>query len=479
MDHLFEGQLLLYVFQVALRMESAAWFRLMTAADWAAVVRQADHHELGPLLFALFAEPGVVRPPAEVLEQLETRYRRTEADNERKFDQLARVCVALRDEQVPVIVLKGAALAETVYERRALRSMSDLDVLVRREDLTRAEGVLWQLGYESRADYFGADEAFREHCHHLVPFEHRASEVAVEVHWNLVTAATGTVIDPDRLWERARPATLAGTDALVLAPEDFLLHLCLHATVSHRLEVKLRDLYDVALLLRRHGGGIDFAEFLGRATGHGLRRCVYVYLELARQLLGAPLDRAWLHELRGDPLDDCLVGVFRDRLLGAAGTNPFQALWGRRAPGPGRYWKDYCDIALGCEPLWGVEESGFHEQEVDEGRPVRWTDGATRLVVPVDEARPPRALKVRLWIGTGGTTLRICADGHDLFHGRVPAGAWSETLALPVTGSPSLLIELYSDVYVPRAHDGSDVDRALGVLVEEVRLLDADPAEPA
>jgi hypothetical protein len=52
--------------------------------------------------------------------------------NMRRCHELSKVLRILQNDGIPVIVLKGAALAEVVYGNIALRSMSDVDLLVKK-----------------------------------------------------------------------------------------------------------------------------------------------------------------------------------------------------------------------------------------------------------------------------------------------------------------------------------------------------------
>ncbi|MER3458636.1 MAG: hypothetical protein C4309_08450, partial [Chloroflexota bacterium] len=54
---------------------------------------------------------------------------------------------ALEAASIPAIVLKGPALALTIYPDPALRVIGDLDLLVRREQVEQAMAALHSLGY--------------------------------------------------------------------------------------------------------------------------------------------------------------------------------------------------------------------------------------------------------------------------------------------------------------------------------------------
>jgi len=146
---------------------------------------------------------------------------------------------------------------------------------------------------------------------------------------------------------------------------------------------------------------------------------------------------------------------------------------------------DYRNIALGAEKIWGVEESGFNSHEWHDDRPFRWTNGAAKLVVPVDEQRPPRALRVDIEshppAGKADETLiRLLANGHDLYHGRIPRGSWSRTFGLDgATLAGQATIELLSDTFVPKnSVPASEDSRTLGILVRGIWLLDGDHPSP-
>ena len=63
------------------------------------------------------------------------------------FNALARVIEHLNAHGIPNILLKGVALALTLYKNEALRPMGDVDLLVRWDDVPRTVELLRELGY--------------------------------------------------------------------------------------------------------------------------------------------------------------------------------------------------------------------------------------------------------------------------------------------------------------------------------------------
>ena len=143
---------------------------------------------------------------------------------------LAALLSACAEADLDLIVLKGAALAETVYPSPALRPFGDLDVLVRADDASRAFDLLIELGYvydaEAWADLVRGWSCEANFFRHETP-----GTVVVELHTGLLNNALlrrQVRVDAGGLWARSRPARLAGQAARVLGPEDQIFHLCLH-----------------------------------------------------------------------------------------------------------------------------------------------------------------------------------------------------------------------------------------------------------
>ena len=92
---------------------------------------------------------------------LALRHRRAAAARERSLDRLLQAFAAAG---LPVILLKGAALAHLIYPSPALRAMADVDVLIEGSDTARALAVARDLGYAFAPRH---DTPFAGRMHHL------------------------------------------------------------------------------------------------------------------------------------------------------------------------------------------------------------------------------------------------------------------------------------------------------------------------
>jgi len=79
--------------------------------------------------------------------------------------QLREIIEGFQEEGVRVLVLRGPALAFSLYPDPAMRPSCDLDLLVLPEQVVQARGILEDLGYKCLAKRFEtARDFFREEC---------------------------------------------------------------------------------------------------------------------------------------------------------------------------------------------------------------------------------------------------------------------------------------------------------------------------
>jgi len=251
-----------------------------TVAEWQEVVAEANRHQVASLLYhRLGRHLPAGAMPKEAWASLRTRAMLVAATNLRRFHSLTPVLVRLKAVGVPVIALKGVYLAAEVYDNVALRQMSDVDLLVRRQDLEKTDEVLAAAGFVRREHSVQPPQDVNE-FHYLGD----AGQLMVEIHWELLPPDYPFRLDVEAMWAKALPVRIAGAEALAFAPEDQLIHLGVHAAI-HRFGFGLRSLCDIAELVAKIP--VDGSLLVERAVKMGVMRSVGVSLVLARDLLRA------------------------------------------------------------------------------------------------------------------------------------------------------------------------------------------------
>lgn len=253
------------------------------SVDWRHVLRIAEHHNVLPLLYrALRGFPGVV--PSTTLDELRDHYALNAQRNLRFTAELFRVLDCLEAHAIPAIPFKGPVLAETVYGDLALRSFSDLDVLVRPADVLRAKAALATLGYTPSAQLPPAMERAYVATGYEYSFDGPAGRNLLEIQWGILPRFYAVQFDCDALFDRSGLTKVSGRTVHTLSPEDLLLVLCAHA--AKHAWVRLGWLRDIAGVLQHPA---DWSLVEQHARELGICRIVAVSLLLTHRLFGASI----------------------------------------------------------------------------------------------------------------------------------------------------------------------------------------------
>jgi len=179
----------------------------------------------------------------------------------------------LLEAGVAVIALKGLDTLHRCYGRFDERTLDDVDLLVRRCDVRRTLDVLAAAGWTH------LPEPQRDHylrsSHHLPLPGPGPVVVDFEIHWNLVQRGRYR-LDPERLFERARPLEVAGRRVLRLADHDFAAHLLLHH-FTHYFDRRLKWCVDLRLVAGQEG--FDWDETARRVREWGAGAAVAMSVE--------------------------------------------------------------------------------------------------------------------------------------------------------------------------------------------------------
>ncbi|MEW6378358.1 MAG: nucleotidyltransferase family protein [bacterium] len=285
--------------------------------NWNEVMMKAQLNAGIPLLYHKLKGIGGSIPQS-VLQTLKAGYYLNAFRNEHLYHELGNILKVLKEDGIEPIVLKGAALTATVYQDKALRFFHDIDLLIRKRDLARAGEKLLEIGYKQNIQL-----SIEKQCKiqkHLVPFEGPDKEI-LELHWNISNFIHGYTIDIEGFWKRARPCTIAGVEALILCPEDLILHQCLH-TAAHIFSGGLKHLYDISQTLWYYHDEIDWEQVTLRTHEWKSEKCVYLTLRLAEEVLQVTIPPAVLEDLKPDNFDPQIIDLAIEQLFSNAVPRP-------------------------------------------------------------------------------------------------------------------------------------------------------------
>lgn len=237
-----------------------------------------------------------VELPAVCTQRLRAAAMAVAIRNVNMMRELERVVGAFNRASVPVMLLKGAALNLTEYQRADQRPMSDLDLLVKPEDAHAALALLQEHGCQRGYDLI-RDDFFPTYHYEVELFSGGARPVRLDLHARpFRPLRLARIMPDDALWHEAKTISIGDARAFVPRPELMFLHLAAHAGF-HGCS-RLLWLYDLKRLVDYYGPMLDWALALRYASRWRLSCAVSYAVERTEELLGSVCPAPVRDELR-------------------------------------------------------------------------------------------------------------------------------------------------------------------------------------
>jgi hypothetical protein len=259
---------------------------------------------LAAFAFHRLREAGILaRLPTAVQRSLQGAYYTAAGINAVQRRETESVLRALDDAGIETVLMKGTPLAYTVYADPACRLKGDLDIWLPPAQLPAAIEALRPLGYATR------DKANRPAAFILLTggeqqlFGQDPGTGLVELQWPALRGEwvrRAAAVDHAAIWARRIAVPIEGRSTWAMAPEDLIIHLCLHLAINHTFdESVLRNLLDIHLVASRLSP--DWDAVVERAASWRLATMLWTTLSLAVGLWDAPVPSAALAALQPGP----------------------------------------------------------------------------------------------------------------------------------------------------------------------------------
>jgi hypothetical protein len=211
-------------------------------------------------------------------------------------NRLEESLAALNAAGIEAMLLKGGALASTIYGSFAARPMRDIDLLVKPDCADEARALMSRLGWAADPELPG-DQSYASH-HHLPPLRDTgASGLRLEIHRALAPRGHPFRFSEAEIWKEAQVVNVGRTEALVMHEVHHAAHIAIHFAWSHMLKRgawhAFRDL--AALVAARL---LDWDDFVRVVCRWGASSCCYWTLQLGVLLSELPVPEAVLERLR-------------------------------------------------------------------------------------------------------------------------------------------------------------------------------------
>lgn len=246
--------------------------------DFAVVLKLAAMNGVSPLLYQNLRRDKHIREivPQNVMDQMESAFLRTIADNTKKTGEILRIIDRLNANGIECIPLKGSIASDTILGSPGLYPSSDIDLLVNPSDLERTGETLIEMGYEKSSDSLEKD-MLRSGYH--ITFQNGGK--ILELHWKLVFRYFK--IPAAFWWEEVGVLEYEGRKLSMLSTERYLLYTTFRL-YTHVFR-HLRFFVLPAEIISKYEDTIDWRKFISFSEKYRMKRLVLFTLKLLNDLL--------------------------------------------------------------------------------------------------------------------------------------------------------------------------------------------------
>jgi hypothetical protein len=256
--------------------------------DFVAMCGLLEKSRLAGYLFTLITDTEwVALFPPWALDRLAASYQRQVAKNTANLALLRQLVILFREVSIPFVTLKGLYLAQHFFGDIRRRFMSDVDILVRSDDLEAALAGVARLGLYPAAG-IRVDPHNPAWGIHAV--EVRGQAGTLDIH-HAIRNLPNIHFDYDSLWDNATEFTVGDTSLFSLCATDTLLIAAvgLGADIQNSHH-SLRKIWDIYMMLRQLDKSVDWANFFAVRQREGSLKLVLNVFAFCLLLLDAQDD---------------------------------------------------------------------------------------------------------------------------------------------------------------------------------------------
>lgn len=264
--------------------------------DWDKFLAEVEAKGLGALIYHNWSANKITdNIPKAVTGKLKEAYHELLYRNITAERFIGRILRQMADE-ADIVVLKGLALLNTIYDSPGVRLFGDVDLLIKKEDFLKIEEIIEGLG----GKIVKRSSCETTYCFEFPENYRLKGDLLFDISWEITSSrrfAAATKWDLGKVWERSVPVTIGGVKLKTLSSEDTLVYLCYHLAFRHLFQVsEVRWYVDVHQLVSRRK--IDWEDAVGQANSYGISTVVRTVLLLSRELLGTKIPERVFNQLK-------------------------------------------------------------------------------------------------------------------------------------------------------------------------------------
>lgn len=284
--------------------------------NWGELLEEAREHSVTSLIYSSINKSNIINSlEKDRLNLLKEQIFYSNINQVKHIKQTVVILKELRMRNIDAIVLKGLVV-RSLYPNPDLRTMSDADIIVHREDLSKLTEVLLSMNYvkTKHEDEHGAHIVFNK------------LNSCIEVHWTLLNEDffKGDKLFEQNLWNNTMKIEIGDTEALSLSWEDLAVHLCIHMAshFSHK-GFGVRQLCDLVLVVEKKYDEINWVSFNKKIRACKIEKFTAAIFNVCRKLfnMNIPQELSSIYKVDEKTLNLLIDDIFESGVFGNKNIN--------------------------------------------------------------------------------------------------------------------------------------------------------------
>lgn len=232
--------------------------------------------------------------PSKVKTKFEATYFKTLSRNILLYEQFNKIITEFSTKNISVIVLKGIFLANHIYQDIGQRQLSDIDLLLKYEDIETAGNILMQLGFEN------LNRKLKKDFHQSKHFNFQKDGIIIELHQHIYHHTESFKVDINKYWSNAQPTIINGINTLTLNEIDLIQQLCIHLYIHLRIgKFSLISFCDIIIYIKTKQSEFDWNQFLKKCEQENCLKEVSIILLISQKYCGEFIPKSTLANIYG------------------------------------------------------------------------------------------------------------------------------------------------------------------------------------
>jgi hypothetical protein len=298
--------------------------------DWSVFVQEGFKVFLPIYLEAMRLFKNL-RIPKAISEEIKIKYITAVEKNEKIKEAVIELAKECNDAKVNLIYFKGSSLLFTIYQEEvALRPMGDIDCLVNKNDLPKAESILKKMGYRENYKSLSripgmltSRDLFSKRHRHYMYFK---DTIVLEIHWDLYLPDD---YHPDilkKIFESSDKVRVKNTEINIFSPAASIFIACQRFNghfpgvnpgflniIKRERDVFVYNaffsFYEIKKMIRHYAEKILWQDFLFFANDVKDKYEVLTLLFLIQMISRADIPESVIKKIRQDSLGNLCVSL--------------------------------------------------------------------------------------------------------------------------------------------------------------------------